>query len=322
MKSINIIITLLSLAYATITAKAQVANDTVKINFKGKNYEIQNQLEPDEDERSKTLRFRDTINKKVTLIKVTTKKDDGLKWDTESSATRSDSTAKQKVISAIKKRNDKTKRKHFIETDFLTDVQLGFVDIMAENNVNAKANLDPRTFRSANISFNIISQDMNLYKNRLLLSYGIGVNNYYIKYKNTQNVYYLNGAGHLNSFNDTVNTYNKNRMDVRYINIPVILEYHDKKDKFKIAAGVEFGINGRVKMTQKGERSEGDFTNKFEKDLKINPVQINAIVKIGIEDICLFGRYTITNMYKDDAFANGQNPNQHLVSVGVCIGGF
>lgn len=317
MKSINIIIGLLTLAYATITAKAQVASDTVKINYKGKNYTIPTSIAEEEEESNKTLRFKDTLKKQTVTIKVKVARTEPIE-----SIFGDSTTNKQKVISAIKKRNDKTKRKHFIETDFLTDFQMGFVDVMAENDVNAKANLDPRTFRSANISLNIVSQDMNIYKNRVRISYGIGINNYYLKYKNTQNVYFMDGAGHLNSFNDTVNTYNKNRMDVRYINIPVTLEYHDKKDKFKIAAGVEFGINGRVKMTQKGERSEGDFTNKFEKDLKINPTQINAIVKIGIDNISLYGRYSVTNMYKNDAFAAGQNPSQHLVSVGVCIGGF
>jgi len=299
MKSIQIIIVLLTLAYATITAKAQTTGDTVKINYKGKNYTIPTSISDEEEESNKTLRFNDTLKKRTVTIKVkVVKTDDVVNIFGDSS------TNKQKVINALKKRNDNTKRKHFIETDFFTDLLIGFTGINNEQNTPLTSSLSPRVFRSLNISGTLIKLDMNLYKNRLKLDVGIGGNSYYIKYKNKQNVLYLDGAEHLNNYKDTINNIRKNRMDVSYYNIPINIEYHSKNDKFRIAAGVEFGFDGTTEIIQKGTIKDGTYKTKKDTDLKINPTQINTLLKIEKENISFYDRYTITSIYKNNAITN------------------
>lgn len=324
MKSINIIIVILTLAYATVSAKAQIDNDTVKINYKGKSYEIQNKMEPEEEERSKTLRFRDTINKKVTLIKVTTKRDDGVTWESETSAIKNDSQSnKQKIISAFKKKSDINKRKHLIEIDYFTSFLLGTVNLMTENNINSNAKLETIPFKSVNFSAEYLKIDMNLYKNRIRLTTGFGMSLYMMKFNKPKNKYFIDGAGHLNYSIDSTKDVKKNRYDIFYFTIPIALEYHDKKDKFKISAGAEFGFLSGVDNTQKGKLIDGTYKEVRENiDLKLNPNQINALLKIGYRDFTLFARYGFTNIFKSDAFASGQNPNQRFLSIGFSIAGF
>lgn len=317
MKSIKIITRLLTLVYFTFSANAQTTGDTVKINYKGKNYTIPTSISEDEEESNKTLRFSDTITKRIVTIKVKSAKTNELLSVFGDSISK-----KQKFINTFKERNVNTKHKHFIETDFFTDLCIGFTGINSELNTPLTSSLSPRVFRSVNTSITVMKLNMNLYKNKIKLQVGIGSNNYFLKYKNTQNLLYLDGAGRLNNYKDTVNNIRKNRMDISYITFPIILEYNNKKDKFKIAAGVEFGIAGTTKLTIKGNLDDGTFKTKRDVDLKINPMQMNAIFKIGFENISLFGRYTLTSMFKDNAFANGQNPNQNLFSIGVCVGGF
>jgi hypothetical protein len=187
------------------------------------------------------------------------------------------------------------------------------------NEVEFASTMTPKTGKSANINIGIVRQNMNIYNDQILFSYGIGLNNYYLKYDNKQNVQYIDNQGLLKNHTDTVNNFDKNRQDVRYITVPVLLEYHSKNDKFSIAAGLEFGFNGHSKLTLKGDRESLDFKQKNQNDIKISPEQVNAVVRIGIHGVKLYGRYSVTDMYRPSAFADGQNPHQHLVSVGVCL---
>lgn len=318
MKSINIIIALITLAYATISAKAQVNSDTIKVFYKGKKFAIPTSIEAEEEESNKTLKFDDTLKKRTVTIKVkVTRKDDIESIFGDSSSN------KQKIIKAIKERNDKTKRKHLIETDYLTGFLIGTANIITENNINSKATLKPMAFKSVNFSAELLRIDMNLYKNQIRLKTGIGINSYMMKFNTPSNVYYIDGAGHLNNYKDTIKNVKKNRYDVSYYTVPIALEYHDKKDKFKISAGVEFGFFNEVHNTRKGKLTDGNFKEKRDNvELKINPSQINSLLKIGYEDLSLYARYSFTNIFKNDAFASGQNPNQKFIAIGFSITGF
>jgi len=322
MKIIQILIIGLSLLYANLSGNAQTDKDTVKITYKGKSYKIDTKIEPEEEERNRTLKFVDTLNKTMVLVTVNTKVYNGKDWDQEGKGTdkdTSESARLQKKIVNLMNKPHPQERKHFIETNYFPTFDLGFTSTM--NDVDNSSAMNPKLSKSANINIGIISQNMNLYKGRLLLSYGFNLNNYYLKYGNKQMVQYINNQGLLKSYTDTVNNFDKNRLDVRYLSVPVLLEYHSKNDNFSIAAGVEFGFNGHSKLTLKGDKNSLEFKQKNANDIKINTEQMNAVLRIGLHDFEIYGRYSITDMYKSSAYEQGLNPHQHLFSFGICMFG-
>ncbi len=316
MKPIQLLIGLLSLAYASINLKAQSPSDTVKVSYKGKNYKVSPKRDTEEQERSTTWKFRDTAKKEMVLIKVIIKDDDKKDWDTESSAKEVDSTWKKFVNF---KNGNPDKKDKFLRTYIIPTIEFGFLSSMNENSNDDK--LDPTVGKSTFSSLNLIRQTMNLSHNKFFLSYGLNFNRNTIRYSNKQQVQYLDNNGYIQTAIDTINTYKRNNFSVNYIAIPLLLEYHSKSDKFKIAAGAEFGFNGKSSIYQKGTRKEGSFTQTNRYDLKINPTQINALLRIEVHQVAIYARYSVTEMYKTDAYATNTNPNRHLFSVGICLFG-
>ncbi|MDI1233577.1 MAG: outer membrane beta-barrel protein [bacterium] len=315
MKPIQLLIGLLSLAYASINLNAQSPSDTVKVSYKGKNYKVSPKRDPEEQERSTTWKILDTVKGEMVLIRVISKTDDGKSWDKESSATYKDSGKRQYHLFKEKLAN----KEKFIKTYFVPTIELGFLSSMNENSNDDK--LEPTVGKSTFSSLNLIRQTMNLSHNKFFLSYGLNFNRNTIRYSNKQQVQYLDNNGYIQTAIDTINTYKRNNFSVNYIAIPLLLEYHSKSDKFKIAAGAEFGFNGKSSIYQKGTRKEGSFTQTNRYDLKINPTQINALLRIEVHQVAIYARYSVTEMYKTDAYATNTNPNRHLFSVGICLFG-
>jgi hypothetical protein len=322
MKIIQILITALALLYANFKANAQTEKDTVKISFKGKNYKIDTKIEPEEEERNRTLKFVDTMKKTMVLVTVSTRAFDNEPWEATDQGVSKDTSheakLQKKIVNLVKKTQEK-ERRHFIETALLPTIDLGFASTM--NEIENSRAYTPKLGKSANLNIGLIRQNMNIYNERILFSYGVSLNNYYLKYDDKQTVQYINEQGYLKRTNDSVNNYDKNRQDVRYITVPVLLEYHSKNDNFSIGAGVEFGFNGRTKLTLKGDRESLEFKQKNGNNIKINPEQMNAVLRVGIRNFSVYGRYSLTDMYQSSAYEAGQNPHQQLFSVGVCFFG-
>lgn len=311
MKTIQIIITAIIIALSGMNAIAQTTTDSVKITYKNKTVTVKSEG----DENTSIVKFKDTAAGKKVVVKVSFLEDDNsiekMIEDQLDSST--------KKIYDVTKYKGRKERKHFIQTELLHTFDLGFTSTINESENNFT--YTPKLGKSANISIGLINQNMNLYKNQILFSYGINYNGYYLKYKEKQQIQYLDNNGYLNAYKDTVRNFDKNRLDVRYFSVPVLLEYHSKNNNFSIAAGVEFGFNGFTKYKQKGDQNSLEFKQSDERDLKINPTQMNAVLRIGIDDIAVYGKYSITDMYKSSAYDNNNNPHQHLFSFGICLFG-
>lgn len=308
MRTLQILISTLLIAFLSLIAKGQNPMDSVRVTYKNKTVTVK----PVADE-SVNVKFKDSLNNKKIVVKVSYVDDlDNIEKKIEDKI---DSNGK-KIYDFIKYKKE---RKHFIETDYLTTLDIGFTGTMNENE-NAFA-INPKMTKSANINIGLVSQNMNLYKDQLLLSYGLHLNNYYFKYSDKQQMQYLDNQGHVSTYKDSNNNYAKNRLDTRYFAIPVLLEYHTKNNNFNIAAGVEFGFHRKTKYMLKGDKNSMEFDQKNETDVKMNDTQISAVLKIGIDDIAIYGKYTLTDMYKDSAYLAGLNPHQHLFSFGVCLFG-
>lgn len=310
MKSIQLIIIGLALAYAGSQLNAQNQNDSVKITYKNKTVTIK----PMGDESYTTVKFKDTLlNKKIVVRVAVDDLDNSIEKHIEDNL----DTSSKKIYDMIKPRKFSKDRKKFIETAFLPTLDIGFASTTNENS-NSKV-YTPKLNKSANINIGLVRQNMNLIGGQFLLSYGLNLNNYYLKYDNIQEIQYLDEQGRLNAFVDTVNVLKKNRQDLRYFSVPVLLEYHTKNNNFNIAAGVELGFNGWSKLVLKGENDGNQFKTKSENDIKISNTQINAVLRIGFDNFAIFGKYGVTDMHIDTAYEEGKSPKQHIFSFGICV---
>lgn len=311
MRTIHIIIAFILLAMNGFVANAQNTADSLRIIYKNKTVTVK----PSGDESTTTVKFKDTAAGKKIVVNVAYLDDD--KSIEKMIEDQLDSSTKK--IYDITKYKGKKERKHFIETEFLHTFDLGFVS--TNNEMENNVTYTPKLGKSANISIGLINQNMNLYNDQLLFSYGLNYNGYYLKYQDKQMVQYINNQGFLGAYKDSVNNFDKNRLDVRYFTVPLLLEYHGKKDNFSIAAGIEWGFNGHTKIKQKGDRNSLEFKQSTDKDIKINPNQMNAVLRLGIEDIAVYAKYSLTDMYKSSAYDANTNPHQHLFSFGICFFG-
>jgi len=310
MKTIQIILCTIALAYAGIYANAQNSSDSVRITYKNKTVVVK----PQGDESFTTIKFKDTGLKKKIVVKVAVL--DNYEIAEKKIEEQLDTNSK-KVYNMLKYKTPE-ERKHFIETNYFATFDLGLTSTTNEFNQNT---FNPKIGKSVNMNIGLIRQNMNLLKGQFLLSYGLSLNNYYLKYENKQIFQQLNNQGYLVGIEDTINSYSKNRLDVRYLTIPILLEYHSRSNKFNIAAGVEIGLNGRSKYVLKGENNGSNFKNKYDANLNINSTQFNAVVRIGIDNLAIYGKYTISDMYQNSNYTSNQNPHQHLYSVGICFFG-
>jgi hypothetical protein len=310
MKTIHIILCTIALAYAGIYASAQNSSDSVRITYKNKTVVVK----PQGDESYTTIKFKDTgLNKKI-VVKVAVL--DNYEIAEKKIEDQLDTTSK-KVYNMLKNKSSE-ERKHFIETNYFANFDMGLTSTINESEQNT---FNPKLGKSVHMNIGLIRQNMNLYKGQLLFSYGLSLNNYFLKYENKQIIQTIDNQGYIIGNRDTLKTYSKNRLNVSYITVPLLIEYHSKSNKFNIAAGVEFGFNGRSKYVLKGENEGENFKSKYEADININPTQLNAVVRLGIDNIALYGKYGISDMYQNSSYANNQNPHQHLYSVGICFFG-
>ena len=107
MKSIQIILSALALAYAGLSARAQSQTDSVKVIYKSKTVTVR----PQGDESYTTIKFKDSaLNKKI-VVKVAVM---DLEESLEQKVEKSLDTSSKKVYNMIKNKNYSKERKHFI----------------------------------------------------------------------------------------------------------------------------------------------------------------------------------------------------------------
>lgn len=177
--------------------------------------------------------------------------------------------------------------------------------------------LDLNYGRSTGVNINFYEQNINLAKQRLGLVTGLGVtwNNYRFANDNT----ILTHDGVLDGYFDTDPTrnYEKSKLTVAYLRIPLMLEYQTnskmKTNSFHIAGGVvgDLRMWSHTKVKYNGSKS------KDKDDFYLNPFKVDAIAKIGWGYINLFGTYSFTSLFRSN-----KGPEVYPFEVGITLLGF
>lgn len=175
--------------------------------------------------------------------------------------------------------------------------------------------LDLRYEKSINVHLNIYEQNFNLAANKLGLITGLGIewNNYrfHNDVKLDPNAPVIAEVPELNR-NST-----KSKLNVRYLNIPLILEFQtnpkNNVNSFHIGAGVVGGlrIGSHTKNVYEDNKRQKE---KMRDDFHLNPLKADATVRIGWGKLNLYGNYSLVSLFRED-----KGPELYPFSVGLTL---
>lgn len=152
--------------------------------------------------------------------------------------------------------------------------------------------------KSIAVNINFIDKELSLINNKLLLVTGLGMtfNNY--RFRN--NITLLADTNRVAATFDTIN-YQKSKLSVTYLSVPLLLEFNDGKSKrsFHVAAGIIGGLRIGSHTKQKYQIGSKTVKPKVRDDFNLNPIRYDATVRFGFGSLAFFGTYTLNGLFKE-----------------------
>jgi len=180
--------------------------------------------------------------------------------------------------------------------------------------------LELRSGKSINVNLNLFSHDFPIYKRKILFTTGLGLtlNNYRFTSdkilltdtNRTVAAFDLDGNG------DRIK-YEKNKLAVNYITVPLLLQFNTRnefKKSFHIATGLLFSYkyNSHLKLVydDNGDRKK----TKRHDEFNIQPFRYDATLRIGYQSYTLYASYSINSLFKEN-----RGPSLHPFQIGINI---
>lgn len=178
--------------------------------------------------------------------------------------------------------------------------------------------LDIKQEKSWTLSVNPFEQNFNLARNHLGLITGIGLQ--WINYRFDDNIFISGDSATIYGFQDISRNYNRSKLTICYVNIPILLEYqtnrHMKANSFHLTGGMVFGL--RLGSHSKMVYEDGGKQKfKTRDDFHLNPFKLDATVRIGWGWINLFGTYSINTLFRDN-----KGPELYPFTAGITLVGW
>lgn len=207
-------------------------------------------------------------------------------------------------------------------------IDLGVNQLMYKNNFSTTlpdgySFLELNSGKSINVNVNIFYHDFPLYKRYLMFTTGIGLtlNNYRFSdnrtlIADTNRVL----AGYDFDKNNNQIKYEKNKLAVNYITIPLLLQWNSREkfdNSFHVAAGLllSYKYNSHLKLVYK-EDGDHEKTKRHD-EFNIEPFRYDLTLRLGYEYYTLYASYAMNSLFKD-----GKGPELHPFQVGVNLFGW
>jgi len=203
-------------------------------------------------------------------------------------------------------------------------LELGVNGLLNSNNEinypNGYQYLDLNYNKSINVNLNFFEQNINLISNHFGMVTGMGIS--WNNYRFDNNVVLTKNSvlgGYYD--NNPDKKYEKSKLVVTYLTVPVMFEYQtnskSKSNSFHVSGGVvgglKIGSHTKVVYEENGDREK----DKENMKTLIAPFKIDAIAKIGWGKINLYGTYSITQL-----FHTNKGPQVYPFAVGICLTDF
>lgn len=147
--------------------------------------------------------------------------------------------------------------------------------------------------KSSNVNIWVVQQKMNLYKHKINLKYGVGVEMFNFRFEKP--ISFREDISGFVKYDDVV--FAKNKLLVKYLTIPVQINFKPNpnlKKGFYASVGMSAGylLNAKNKQIS-AERGK----EKFEGNFNLNDWRVATIGELGVGSIRLYGSYGMTNLF-------------------------
>lgn len=163
--------------------------------------------------------------------------------------------------------------------------------------------------KSVNVNIWIFMQRLNVIKHVVNLKYGLGLELYNFRYKNSSQISYREGSPSPYITRDTV-AFSKDKLATDYITVPFMLNINTSPRSnwgLSFSAGISAGYmysnrNKQVSDERGKEKEKGD--------LGLNRWKLAYIGELGLGPVRLYGSYTFTELHNKGLV-------QHPYAVGI-----
>jgi Outer membrane protein beta-barrel domain len=162
-----------------------------------------------------------------------------------------------------------------------------------------------RTGKSVNFNFWIFMQKIPLYKNNINVKYGLGVEWY--NYSLRSAISFKEGGILPNTgintnapyiFRDSI-SFSKNKLNLKYLSIPLMLNFATNKQKGKPSLSTSFGVSASYLIRQRNKQdSDQRGKQKNQGDYDIQKFKLSLIGELGLGPIRLYGSYTPKSIFE------------------------
>lgn len=171
---------------------------------------------------------------------------------------------------------------YYMASNFIYDPRIVFNTDMKLNNK-----------KSSNVNVWVVQQKVNLYKHQFNLKYGIGFEMFNLRFDRPVSF----RENNWNSLTMDTILFSKNKLFVKYLTIPLQLNFHphpEKRKSFYASIGVSAGylIKARNKQIS-DERGKQKYTGNF----NLNDWRFATIGELGIGSVRLYGSYGMNNLF-------------------------
>lgn len=191
---------------------------------------------------------------------------------------------------------------------------IGFANLIDKNDKRS-TQIPLKADETTEWFINFIEHSYPIYRNRLALVTGFGIN---WRTYNLTGDYHLVNVGGATSRVPSPNGehYDISRLKVTRLTTPLIIEWQPGWIRSAyLSAGVEAGIKTYSSYRVKYTTPTGDAIDKIEAHgLNTNPLSLDAIAKAGIGDISIFAKYGTIGL-----FSSGTDLDVRPVSIGIML---
>jgi hypothetical protein len=169
--------------------------------------------------------------------------------------------------------------------------------------------------KSLNFNLNIIEKRINVYKDKVQILSGLGIEFNHYSFDN--DIILSSKTNPISATVDSINNYSKNQLNVAYINVPLMIGFNSGSDKDKsmhISAGIVGGYKIRTKYKTKYEFNNEEFKNKTKANYNISPYRVSARASLGYGNFNIYGTYSLTEF-----FETNKGPELHSFSIGIRV---